>query len=178
MTPPHRVTSAWSTSTAPASSIRRKYTASYPYSPAAIGEEVELFVDANGAYERKQALALAHAFVQEAGVRRFEEPGSSDDLEGLALLRARVPAPMQVAAGEYGYELFYFKRMLEAGAVDVLQADVTRCGGITAMLQVDALGAGVGPGAGASGARGDWPGRGAVRRRQRRLLAQAGAWAR
>jgi L-alanine-DL-glutamate epimerase-like enolase superfamily enzyme len=106
---------------------------------ATIGEEVELFVDANGAYERKQALALAQAFVQEAGVRWFEEPVSSDDLEGLALLRARVPAPMQVAAGEYGYELFYFKRMLDAGAVDVLQADVTRCGGITAMLQVDAL---------------------------------------
>src|SRR5438034_3232101 len=105
----------------------------------AIGDEAELFVDANGAYERKQALKLAHAFAEHAGVSWFEEPVSSDDLEGLALLRERVPAPMQVAAGEYGYDSFYFRRMLEAGAVDVLQADVTRCGGITGLLQIAAL---------------------------------------
>ena len=46
---------------------------------------------------------------------------------------------MDIAAGEYGYDLRYFRRMLEAGAVDVLQADVTRCGGITGFLQVGAL---------------------------------------
>ena len=98
-----------------------------------------LFVDANGAYSRKQALALAETFVAEAGVSWFEEPVSSDDLEGLRLLRDRAPAGMDIAAGEYGYDLFYFRRMLDAGAVDVLQADVTRCGGITQMLQVAAL---------------------------------------
>jgi L-alanine-DL-glutamate epimerase-like enolase superfamily enzyme len=69
----------------------------------------------------------------------FEEPVSSDDLEGLALLRDRGPAGMDVAAGEYGHDLFYFRRMLDAGAVDVLHADVTRCGGITQLLQVGAL---------------------------------------
>jgi len=105
---------------------------------AAIGDGVGLFVDANGAYERKQALRLADVFVQ-AGASWFEEPVSSDDLEGLRLLRDRAPAGMNIAAGEYGYDLFYFRRMLEAGAVDVLQADVTRCGGITQLLQVGAL---------------------------------------
>jgi len=105
----------------------------------AIGGEVELFVDANGAYDRKRALALAERFHGEAGVSWFEEPVSSDDLEGLRLLRDRAPAGMQVAAGEYGYELHYFRRMLDAGAVDVLQADVTRCGGITGMLGVGSL---------------------------------------
>jgi L-alanine-DL-glutamate epimerase-like enolase superfamily enzyme len=104
-----------------------------------IGDEVELFVDANGAYSRKQALALAETFAREAGVSWFEEPVSSDDLDGLRLLRDRAPAGMEIAAGEYGYDLFYFRRMLEAGAVDVLQADVTRCGGITQLLQVGAL---------------------------------------
>ncbi len=106
---------------------------------AAIGEHVRLFVDANGAYSRKQALALAEVFVADAGASWFEEPVSSDDLEGLALLRERVPAGMEIAAGEYGYDLFYFRRMLDAGAVDVLQADVTRCGGITQFVQVAAL---------------------------------------
>jgi L-alanine-DL-glutamate epimerase-like enolase superfamily enzyme len=104
-----------------------------------IGDEVELFVDANGAYSRKQALALAETFAREAGVSWFEEPVSSDDLDGLRLLRDRAPAGMEIAAGEYGYDLFYFRRMLEAGAVDVLQADATRCGGVTQMLQVGAL---------------------------------------
>jgi L-alanine-DL-glutamate epimerase-like enolase superfamily enzyme len=104
-----------------------------------IGGGVELFVDANGAYSRKQALALAETFAREATVSWFEEPVSSDDLDGLRLLRDRAPAGMEIAAGEYGYDLFYFRRMLDAGAVDVLQADVTRCGGITQLLQVGAL---------------------------------------
>jgi L-alanine-DL-glutamate epimerase-like enolase superfamily enzyme len=104
----------------------------------AVGPGVELFVDANGAYSRKQALAWAEASAG-LGVSWFEEPVSSDDLDGLRLLRDRAPAGMDVAAGEYGYDLGYFRRMLQAGAVDVLQADATRCAGITGFLQVGAL---------------------------------------
>ncbi len=103
-----------------------------------IGDDVELFVDANGAYGRKLALAQAERFA-ELGVTWFEEPVSSDDLEGLRLLCDRAPAGMDIAAGEYGYDLFYFRRMLEAGAVDVLQADATRCAGITGFLRAAAL---------------------------------------
>ena len=105
----------------------------------AIGPDTELFVDANGAYERKQALALAARFRQESDVSWFEEPVSSDDLLGLRLLRDNGPAGMRIAAGEYGYDACYFERMLGAGAVDVLQADVTRCGGVTGLLGVGAL---------------------------------------
>jgi len=105
----------------------------------AIGSDAQLFVDANGAYTRKQALELAECFRADAGVSWFEEPVSSDDLEGLRVLRDRAPAGMPIAAGEYGYDLPYFERMLAAGAVDVLQADVTRCAGITELLRVDAF---------------------------------------
>ncbi|HWG87199.1 MAG TPA: enolase C-terminal domain-like protein [Candidatus Acidoferrales bacterium] len=104
----------------------------------AIGADAELYVDANGAYTRKQALAQAEKFSR-CDVRWFEEPVSSDDLDGLRLLRDRAPAGMDIAAGEYGYDIFYFQRMLQAGAVDVQQADITRCGGVTAFLQVAAL---------------------------------------
>ena len=104
----------------------------------AIGFDTELFVDANGAYSRKQALAQAQIFA-ESGVTWFEEPVSSDDLEGLHLIRNRAPAGMDIAAGEYGYDLWYFRRMLEANAVDVLQADATRCAGITGFMRVGAL---------------------------------------
>ncbi len=104
----------------------------------AIGNSTELFVDANGAFKRKDALRWAERYAG-FGVRWFEEPLSSDDLEGLRLMRDRAPAAMDIAAGEYGYDVFYFRRMLEAGAVDVLQADVTRCGGTTGFLDVAAL---------------------------------------
>jgi len=104
----------------------------------AIGAHTELFVDANGAYSIKQALALAEEF-RECNVTWFEEPVSSDDLEGLRLIRDRAPAGMDIAAGEYGYDSIYFRRMLAAGAVDVLQADATRCAGITGFLAAAAL---------------------------------------
>ena len=105
----------------------------------AIGPEAELFVDANGAYTVPQALKLAEDFAEQASVAWFEEPVSSDDLAGLRAVRERVPAGMAVAAGEYGYDLPYFARMLDAEAVDVQQADVTRCAGITELLRIDAL---------------------------------------
>src|SRR5581483_679589 len=103
----------------------------------AIGPNAQLFTDANGAYSRKQALELAVRFREEAQVSWLEEPVSSDDLEGLRLLRDRAPAGLEIAAGEYGYDAVYFKRMLDA--VDVLQADVTRCAGITELLRVDGM---------------------------------------
>ncbi|MFT3768223.1 MAG: enolase C-terminal domain-like protein [Minicystis sp.] len=103
----------------------------------AIGPVAALFVDANGAYARKQALAFAERFAGE-GVTWFEEPVTSDDLDGLRLLRDRAPAGMAIAAGEYGYDLAYFRRMLEAGAVDVLQADASRAG-ITGFLAAATL---------------------------------------
>lgn len=105
----------------------------------AVGGATELYVDANGGYNRKQAVRVG-ARLSELAVSWFEEPVSSDDLAGLAEVRSLVDA--EVAAGEYGYDLAYFARM--APVVDVLQADVTRCGGITEWLRVAAAAAGAG----------------------------------
>jgi L-alanine-DL-glutamate epimerase-like enolase superfamily enzyme len=103
-----------------------------------IGDGCELFVDANGGYTRTQALRLASRF-DDLGVTWFEEPVSSDDLVGLHDICARTI--LDIAAGEYGYDLVYFERLLDAGAVDVLQADVSRCAGITELLRVAAVAA-------------------------------------
>jgi L-alanine-DL-glutamate epimerase-like enolase superfamily enzyme len=108
---------------------------------AAIGAGPELFTDANGALGRKEAAYWAGRFADEWGVTWLEEPVSSDDPEGLRLVRERAPAPLEVTAGEYGYVLRDFTDLLQAGAVDCLQADVTRCGGITGLLQVAGLAA-------------------------------------
>jgi L-alanine-DL-glutamate epimerase-like enolase superfamily enzyme len=104
----------------------------------AIGPAVELFVDANGAYTRSQAIYQAYKFA-ESGATWFEEPISSDDLEGLRLIRDSAPPGMAIAAGEYGYDTWYFERMLDAGAVDVLQADATRCAGISGFMEADGV---------------------------------------
>jgi L-alanine-DL-glutamate epimerase-like enolase superfamily enzyme len=73
------------------------------------------------------------------GVTWFEEPVSSDDLDGLRFVRERTPAGMRVAAGEYGFDPWYFRRMLERQSVDVLQADATRCLGGTGFMKAAAL---------------------------------------
>lgn len=103
-----------------------------------VGPGTELYVDANGGYTAKQAIRVAEA-LGESDVRWFEEPVSSDDLDGLRRVRATVP--IDVAAGEYGFDLPYFARMCAAGAVDCLQVDVTRCGGILEFTRAAAIAA-------------------------------------
>uniref|UniRef100_A0AAU2UWN9 Mandelate racemase n=1 Tax=Streptomyces sp. NBC_00003 TaxID=2903608 RepID=A0AAU2UWN9_9ACTN len=103
---------------------------------ASIGDATALYVDANGAYTVKQAVRMA-SWLDAHAVTWFEEPVSSDDLEGLARIRSTVA--VDVAAGEYGYTLAYFGQMVRAGAVDCLQADATRCGGLTVWLRAAAL---------------------------------------
>jgi L-alanine-DL-glutamate epimerase-like enolase superfamily enzyme len=103
------------------------------------GDDIEVMVDANGANTPSDAVKWAELYHERFGVSYFEEPVSSDDLHGLRYVRDRAPAGMAIAAGEYGWNLPYFERMLEAEAVHILQADVTRCGGITNMLRFDGL---------------------------------------
>ncbi|MGI8753404.1 MAG: enolase C-terminal domain-like protein [Acidimicrobiales bacterium] len=104
-----------------------------------VGADVEVYVDANGGYSRKQAVRMGREFYEDHGVIWFEEPVSSDDLDGLREVRDGCGA--DVTAGEYGYSLDYFARMVDAGAVDCLQVDVTRCGGYTIWLRAAAVAA-------------------------------------
>jgi L-alanine-DL-glutamate epimerase-like enolase superfamily enzyme len=104
-----------------------------------IGPDTELYVDANGGYgSAAQAVRVAYR-MEEFGVTWFEEPVSAQDLAGLAAVRGQVLA--DVAAGEYSWTLADSARLLAAGAVDCLQLDVTRCGGITEFLRGAALAA-------------------------------------
>ena len=103
-----------------------------------IGPEMELFVDANGCYGRKQALVLAEHFADQ-GVTGFEEPVPSSDHSGRRFLVDHVPSKMNVITGEHGHDLAYFRDLIAARGVDILQADVTRCLGVTGFLKVASL---------------------------------------
>lgn len=104
----------------------------------ALGGGVALFVDANGAFAPRDALAFAQR-IAECDVRWFEEPVSADDIDGLRFVRERLAAGVDVAAGEYGYTLDDFRVLLASGALDVLQADATRCGGVSGFLEAATL---------------------------------------
>lgn len=104
----------------------------------AIGEHTKLFVDANGAYTVKQAIEKAWEFT-EFKVIWFEEPIAAYNHEGLRFIREQVPPMMNITGGEYGDSLSYFEQMLQNKTVDILQADVTRCGGITGFLKAGVL---------------------------------------
>lgn len=104
----------------------------------AIGKDAQLFVDANGAYACKQALEMARYFAEQ-NVVWYEEPVYHNDLAGNRFVRERAPAMMEVSNGEYGFAPYNFQQIIAAGAADVLQADVTRCGGYSGFLAVDAL---------------------------------------
>ena len=103
-----------------------------------IGPDAELYVDANGGYTSAQAAVVA-ARMAEHRVTWFEEPVSSDDLTGLAELRTLLDP--DIAAGEYSWSLADSAALIKAGAVDCLQIDVTRCGGITGFTAAAALAA-------------------------------------
>jgi L-alanine-DL-glutamate epimerase-like enolase superfamily enzyme len=105
----------------------------------AIGDDVELFTDANGALSVRSAIEWAHIAHGEFAVRWFEEPVSSDDLAGLREVREEAPGGIDIAAGEYGWNPWQHAAMLDARAVDCLQVDVTRCLGITGFLAAAAV---------------------------------------
>jgi L-alanine-DL-glutamate epimerase-like enolase superfamily enzyme len=105
----------------------------------AIGAEAELFVDANSAYNRKQALYFIERFAGDFDIRWMEQPLPPEDRAGMHLLCERSPAGLDIADGEYGYELPYFRAMIEAAAIDVVMADATRCCGISGFLKIGAL---------------------------------------
>jgi L-alanine-DL-glutamate epimerase-like enolase superfamily enzyme len=102
-----------------------------------LGEDVWLAVDANQRYDYGTALSMGHFFEEEIGADWFEEPISCEDLEGHARLADRLEIALAVGETLFGYD--EFERYVARGAVDVMQPDITRLGGLTAFLKVATL---------------------------------------
>lgn len=100
----------------------------------ALGDEIEIFVDANGSYAVKEALEMAYRFA-DLGVSWLEEPVPSNNVQGLKFIREQAPVPIRIAAGEYAYHLSELTQLITSGAVDILQADATRCSGLSTFMK-------------------------------------------
>jgi len=99
----------------------------------AVGDEIEVLIDANNGYYAKQAIRMARAF-EPYRVGWFEEPVLADDIEGLAAVARAIDIP--VATGEHEYTKYGFKELIARGGADIVQPDVGRVGGVTEWLKV------------------------------------------
>ena len=99
----------------------------------AVGDDIEIYIDANNGYYAKQAIYMGKAF-EEYRVGWFEEPVLADDIDGLAAIAKAIDIP--VATGEHEYTKFGFKELIARGGADIVQPDVGRVGGITEWMKV------------------------------------------
>jgi L-alanine-DL-glutamate epimerase-like enolase superfamily enzyme len=104
----------------------------------AVGDEIKLMVDANQSLTTAEAIRRGRAF-QDAGCYWWEEPMPAADLEGYAALAQALDIP--IGTGENLYSCADFARFLKRDAVDVVQADLRRAGGPTALLQIGQMAA-------------------------------------
>ncbi|WP_458526008.1 mandelate racemase/muconate lactonizing enzyme family protein [Onishia taeanensis] len=102
----------------------------------AVGDDVELMIDANHAYTVSEAALLADG-LKDFRLRWFEEPVNPDDKEGYRLLRQKTLIPL--AAGEAEFTMFGFRDLLAGRCLDIAQPDVAMAGGLTAMQHITAL---------------------------------------
>jgi L-rhamnonate dehydratase len=107
---------------------------------AAAGDGVEILIDAGLGYRADAVAATRVARELEAlGIYWLEEPFEPDEYEAYAELSDAVDIP--IAAGEQDVTTWGFRELIDRGHVDILQPDVTRCGGITETLRIAKLGA-------------------------------------
>jgi L-alanine-DL-glutamate epimerase-like enolase superfamily enzyme len=100
------------------------------------GEDAQVLVDGASRYTVEEARELA-TFLAEQGAYFFEEPIPADDLDGYIELTRDSPLP--IAAGEHETSFAGFRELLRAGAINIVQPDVSRCGGVTEVRRIAQL---------------------------------------
>ena len=103
---------------------------------SAIGDDIELMIDANHAYAYPEALRLAKA-VEQYNISWFEEPVSPEQYDHYRRLRDNTSIP--IAGGECEYLRYGFLQLLKSESVDILQVDICAAGGLTEAKRIAAL---------------------------------------
>ena len=103
---------------------------------AAIGPDIEILVDVNGAFSAHHAIEIGKA-LEDLGVFHFEEPRPHYDLDGLATVADALDIP--IASGEMIYTQWQFKDFILRGRVEILQPDIVKVPGFTEFQRIAAL---------------------------------------
>ena len=103
-----------------------------------IGPDGDVLVDGSHRYTLETAERLGH-FLAEQKVFWFEEPFPPEDIDSYAALRGRISVPL--AAGENDFGVQGFRELVRANALDILQPDACRAGGVTESIRVGRLAA-------------------------------------
>ena len=105
---------------------------------AGLGDDADLMIDAGLVWDAKTALQRARAF-SDYRIFWLEEPLLPDDYEGYRKLASSTD--VRIAAGEHESERHSFLELMDRGQIDVVQADLTRCGGFTEAMKIASLAA-------------------------------------
>jgi L-alanine-DL-glutamate epimerase-like enolase superfamily enzyme len=101
-----------------------------------IGDDIDLMADVYMGWTFEYAKRMMR-LIDNENLRWLEEPVIADDIDGYADLKASCRTP--ISGGEHEYTLFGFRQLLEKKAVDVVQFDTNRVGGITQAHKICAL---------------------------------------
>jgi L-rhamnonate dehydratase len=101
-----------------------------------LGPAADLLIDAGLVWDAKTALQRANAFAAE-DIFWLEEPLRENDYAGYAKLAASTP--VRIAAGEHESDRQSYQNLMDQGRVDVVQVDLTRCGGFTEAMKIASL---------------------------------------
>ena len=103
---------------------------------SAVGDDIEILVDVNGAFSTHHALEIGRA-LEDLGVFHFEEPRPHYDLDGLAIIADTLDIP--IASGEMIFTHWQYKDLLSRGRVDIIQPDIVKVPGFTEFQRIAAL---------------------------------------
>jgi L-alanine-DL-glutamate epimerase-like enolase superfamily enzyme len=101
------------------------------------GDAIPLSFDANNGYSESTAILQGRRF-ESLGIYHYEEPLMVDNYEGYARVADALDVP--ISAGEHEYTRWQFRELIERGRVDIIQPDVVKCGGLTEIRKIAALG--------------------------------------
>jgi L-alanine-DL-glutamate epimerase-like enolase superfamily enzyme len=102
-----------------------------------VGDNVEIYVDANNGYTAKRAIAVGARIAEEFGVAMFEEPVAAHQYGPLSEVCDELEIP--VSAGEHEYTKWQFRDLILRGRVAVINPDVSKLAGLTEAMKVSAL---------------------------------------
>ena len=102
----------------------------------AIGDDMDILVDVNGAYSRHHSIEIGKQ-LEQLGVFHFEEPRPHYDLEGLAHVADNLDIP--IASGENIYTPYEYKDLITKGKVDIIQPDIVKSPGFTTLIKIGSI---------------------------------------